>query len=74
MTNRILRRPEVEKIVSLSRTTIYDRMAKGAFPKAIPIGGRRVGWLESDISEWIQTCVENANKDGKREIGKEANP
>jgi len=74
MTNRILRRSEVEKIVGLSCTTIYDRMAKGVFPKAIPIGGNRVGWLESDISEWIQTCIENANKDGKRGIGKEANP
>lgn len=49
----ILRRREVECIIKLSRSTIYNLMAKGEFPKPIKLGVRAVGWLESDISDWL---------------------
>lgn len=49
----ILRRREVESIIKLSRSTIYNLMAKGEFPKPIKLGVRAVGWLESDISDWL---------------------
>lgn len=62
MTNRILRRPEVEKLTGLSRSTIYLRMQKGTFPQASPIGGRLVGWKESEIQKWIDDCFAGANQ------------
>ncbi|MCV6588510.1 MAG: AlpA family transcriptional regulator [Marinobacterium sp.] len=55
--NRILRRKQVEELTGLSRTTIYDRMKAGKFPRSIPLGGRAVGWLEQDIQAWIQQQV-----------------
>lgn len=50
---RILRRPDVEAMTGLSRASIYKRMANGSFPRAYPLGGRIVGWLESEIQQWI---------------------
>ena len=49
---RILRLPEV---TGFGRSTIYALMANGEFPRSIRIGARAVGWLESDIDQWIET-------------------
>lgn len=53
MSQRILRLPAVLAKVGLCRASIYQRMAKGTFPQSISLGGRIVGWLESDIDGWI---------------------
>lgn len=50
---RILRRPAVEEIVGLSRSTIYAMISEGNFPKPIHLGKRAVGWLESSIVDWL---------------------
>ncbi|WP_442781004.1 helix-turn-helix transcriptional regulator [Alteromonas sp. a30] len=34
---------------------IQKREASGEFPRSIRIGARAVGWLESDIDQWIET-------------------
>lgn len=53
MTDRILRRPEVQTRIGLSRSTIYEGIAQGQFPRPIRIGRRAVGWPESIIDTWI---------------------
>jgi len=53
MTDRILRRPEVEARTGLSRSTLYAMMAEGEFPRPIRLGKRAVGWPESAISRWL---------------------
>lgn len=55
--NKILRLPEVKLITGLSRSTIYLMMKKGVFPKNIILGARAVGWVESDLSLWIESKV-----------------
>ena len=54
MTELILRRPKVEEIVGLSRSTIYDMISKNLFPRPIKLGIRAVGWRESTISDWLR--------------------
>ena len=54
MTERILRRPNVEARTGLSRSTIYDWMKRGDFPKPVALGARLVGWRESDIQAWLE--------------------
>ncbi|WP_322104063.1 helix-turn-helix transcriptional regulator [Paraburkholderia sp. J41] len=49
----ILRRKQVERTVGLSRSTIYQRMKDGTFPRAISLGGRMVGWRASDIALFL---------------------
>ncbi|WP_325381766.1 AlpA family transcriptional regulator [Edaphobacter sp.] len=54
----ILRRKQVENRTGLSRSTIYLRVAQGTFPKAVSLGARAVGWLESEVDEWLNARVE----------------
>ena len=55
MTDRILRRSAVDGITGLGRSTIYDWMARGEFPKPVQLGARLVGWRESDIRAWLES-------------------
>jgi len=63
MVNTILRLPEVKKQTGLARSTIYLRISEGTFPKPINLGVRAVGWVESDISDWIQSCIDDSRKE-----------
>ncbi len=54
---RIMRRPAVEAQTGLSRSTLYDRMRAGKFPRPVPLGDKAVGWLESDIAKWIEERI-----------------
>jgi prophage regulatory protein len=55
---KILRRKQVQEVTGLSRSTIYLRISQGSFPKAISLGVRAVGWLESEIEAWLNARVE----------------
>ena len=55
--NRLLRRPEVERMTGLSRSTIYLLLSSGAFPKPVNIGPRAVAWVETEIAEWVQSRI-----------------
>ena len=52
---RILKTNEVMKTIGLSKVTIWRMEKAGVFPKRINISSRRVGWLESEIEEWIES-------------------
>ena len=62
MTHIILRLPVVKKRTGLSRSTIYLRISNNEFPAPISLGGRAVGWLESDINEWLDQKIEASRK------------
>ncbi|WP_421180590.1 helix-turn-helix transcriptional regulator [Aeromonas enteropelogenes] len=49
----LLRRQQVEAATSLSRSTIYDMMSKGLFPRPVRLSAQRVAWRERDIIEWL---------------------
>jgi len=53
---KILRLPDVKAFTGLSRSSIYLYIKAASFPSPIKIGKRSVGWLESDIQEWIKSC------------------
>lgn len=55
MTNRLLRRPEVEAITGLSRARIYALMATDGFPAPVKLGLNSVAWKLHDIEEWIDS-------------------
>lgn len=54
---RILRLKQVIEITGLSRSTIYAYMGDGFFPKQILLGVRSVGWVESDIEQWLSEKI-----------------
>jgi prophage regulatory protein len=60
MSRRILRLPNVLDRTGLSRSTVYQRVSEGRFPRPVSLGDRAVGWVESDIDEWIGRQIENS--------------
>jgi len=56
----ILPRHQVQQRTGLSRSTLYQYIKEGAFPASVQLGPRAVGWLESDISDWITARVKLA--------------
>ena len=47
------RMADVVRITSLSRATVYRRIAEGKFPPPIHLGGRACGWSPSALQRWI---------------------
>jgi prophage regulatory protein len=59
MAHAVLRLPEVKRRTGLSRSSIYNKIAKGEFPSGFLLGPRARGWLESDIDDWIASRAES---------------
>jgi len=62
MATVILRLPAVKTRTGLSRSTIYLRISEDIFPRPISLGGRAVGWIESEIDEWLEQQIEASRK------------
>lgn len=54
---RFIRLKEVMHVTGLGRSSIYNYMAEGRFPKTVSLGGRAVAWVESDIILWMAEKV-----------------
>jgi len=57
MHNKILKLPAVIEITGKCRSAIYQQISEGTFPTQINLGPRAVGWLESEIQEWIESRI-----------------
>lgn len=55
MLEKHYRRPELEALTGLSRSTIYKLMDEGEFPRPVRITRKAVAWPESSIAEWLST-------------------
>jgi prophage regulatory protein len=53
----ILRRPQVERLTGLRRSSLYALVQAGKFPRPIKLSEKAVGWLELEIVEWQQRRV-----------------
>ena len=54
---KLLRLRDVIKMTSLTKTTIYNYMAEGKFPKNIHLGPKISVWIEREIQEWINSQI-----------------
>ncbi|MDN3234320.1 AlpA family transcriptional regulator [Pseudomonas sp. WAC2] len=60
---RILRIKQLTERIGLGRSTIYDRMDvqspryDATFPKPIKLGAAAIGWIESEITAWIEQRI-----------------
>ena len=53
MEARILRLPDVRKLLGLHKSTIYRMIERGEFPRPIRLGPNSVGWVRTEIENWI---------------------
>jgi prophage regulatory protein len=55
---------EVEAITSLSRATIYRKMAEGSFPASVKISKGRIGWPKAVVDAWCEEILALQEKRG----------
>ncbi len=60
MSQKILRLPAVKSQSGLSRSTVYLRIAQRLWTKPVSLGGRAVGWPDSEV-----TAINAARISGK---------
>ena len=51
--DRLLPMLPVMDLTSLSKASIYRKIADGSFPAPLKIGKSRVAWRQSDIAKWM---------------------
>ena len=51
---RILSKRQVQELVLYSPQHIARLEKAGQFPKRVQLGPNRVGWVESEVLEWLE--------------------
>ena len=59
----ILRRRQVEARTGLSCSALYRRIAEGTFPRQVTLGSAAVGWIESEVDQWIADRIAESRDD-----------
>lgn len=59
---RIIRLSEVLANTGLARSSVYRYVAEGSFPKPVSLGDRAVGWVESEVQDWVLARIEERDK------------
>jgi len=67
IAERLMRLPEVCSMTGLCRLLVYQMQAERRFPQSIKIGVRTVGWLESEVQEWLAERIE-CSRSGRRQL------
>ena len=52
---QLLRLPEVEAIVGLKKSKLYELIADNRFPQPVKLGTRSVRWKASAVYGWINS-------------------
>jgi prophage regulatory protein len=56
-SGRLIRLPEVERLIGLKKSSIYAGVAAGTFPPPIKLGVRAIAWPEKSVHEWIAARI-----------------
>lgn len=67
-TVRILRVRQVGERTGLSRSTIYELVAEGLLPPPVRVGHRTVGWVESEIDEFLRRRIAQSREPVSRGV------
>jgi prophage regulatory protein len=54
-----VRLPELLKMVPVTKSTIYNWIRIGEFPKQRKIGHRASAWNRSEVQKWVAEKMEN---------------
>ena len=60
--DRLIRLPDVESATGCKKSTIYDLMKSGRFPKPVRLSARHVVWPESAVLQWVQDRIQEAQQ------------
>lgn len=54
----LIPRSRVSQITGLQRSALYERIARGEFPKPVTIGSAAVRWIEAEVVAWVQQQID----------------
>mgnify|MGYP000418647628 FL=1 len=55
---RMLSKRQLKELVLYSPQHIARLEAAGQFPLRVKLGNNRVGWVESEVLDWLQTKID----------------
>lgn len=55
--SRLIRMKKVLEMTGLGKTSVYDLLNAGNFPKSVPISERSVAWVEAEVQQWIDDRI-----------------
>ena len=58
----IIRLKQVTAKTGLSKSVIYEKIADGTFPKQIKLTSRSIGFVESEVEQWVTDRI--SERDG----------
>tara|TARA_R110000868_G_scaffold306734_3_gene568107 strand:- start:34165 stop:34377 length:213 start_codon:yes stop_codon:yes gene_type:complete len=70
MKLRIVRPIELAELLSVSTVTLWRMEKRGQLPPRRQISSRIVGWLESELVEWLKTRPNADDNDRMEELEK----
>lgn len=62
---QFIRLKEVLAICGRSRSSIYEAIKKGAFPKPVKLQGRSSAWIKGEVEQWVVQCIRTSRPDFK---------
>lgn len=62
---RFLRLKEVLTICGKSRSSVYDAIKKGDFPKPVKLSGRSSAWIKSEVDQWAVDRIRARRQDSR---------
>ena len=65
---RILSKRQVKEMVLYSPQHIARLEKAGQFPKRVHIGPNTVGWVESEVREWLQERLDSREAPDRRSV------
>jgi prophage regulatory protein len=70
---QLLRLPQLQEILGISRATIYRYVNSGKLPAPVKLSAKCVAWRASAINQWLATLdartIQNGNEGNGRPIG-----
>ncbi|HAS6095336.1 TPA: AlpA family phage regulatory protein [Vibrio vulnificus] len=60
---KVIRLKEVMGLTGLSKSSIYRFSNNDDFPKPVSLGARSVGWIESEVTQWLENKVSSRNQE-----------
>lgn len=63
MSIKMLRLPTVMSLLGLARSTIYLRISQGLLTEPVSLGGRAVGWPETEIESLNSARISGMSND-----------
>lgn len=62
---RFIRLEKVMAICGKSRSSVYDAIKRGAFPRPVKLQGRSAAWIKSEVEQWAVQCIRASRRDSK---------